>query len=62
MGTPSKNKPIKMCSWRVSLLRSRAQRLGTVEAQDERSAEAFAVRTFGLSEDQRRRLVVRERD
>jgi hypothetical protein len=49
----SKKKPTnaKLRSWRVSILRSRAHNLGSVEAPDERAAEAFAVRTFGLSED-----------
>jgi hypothetical protein len=46
-------------SWRASLLRNRAQHLGTVEAPDERAAEAAAVTRFRLSDEQRRRLVVR---
>jgi len=52
----------KLRSWRVSLIRKRAQYLGTVEAPNERAAEAAAVAEFDLSDDQRRRLVVRERD
>jgi hypothetical protein len=42
-------------------LRSRAHHLGTIAVPDERAAEAFAVRTFGLSEDQRERLKERDR-
>jgi hypothetical protein len=49
-------------SWRVSLLRSRAIPLGTVEAPDARAAEAAAVVQFGLDEEQRKRLAVREQD
>ena len=45
-------------SWRVSLLRQRA----TVEASDERAAEAAAVAQFDLNEEQRKRLVVRAQD
>jgi hypothetical protein len=50
----------KLRSWRVSILRARARHIGTIEAPDQRAAEAFAVKTFSLSE-QRRRLVVQER-
>jgi hypothetical protein len=49
-------------SWRVSLLRLRAQYLGTVDAQDERTAQAAAVAQFNLNEEQRKRLAVREQD
>ena len=49
-----------MRSWRVSLLRGRAQYLGTVEAPDERSAEAAAAVQFELNDEQRKRLAVRE--
>lgn len=51
----------KLRSWRVSILRARAHHLGTIEAPDQRAAEAFAVKTFRLSDEQRRRLVVQER-
>jgi hypothetical protein len=44
---PTKDTPAKLAarmrSWRVSLLRGRAQPLGIVEAPDERAAEAAAV-------------------
>ena len=49
-----------MRSWRVSLLRGRAQPLGTVEAPDERAAGAAAAAQFGLNDEQRKRVAVRE--
>jgi hypothetical protein len=52
----------RMRSWRVSLLRGRAQPLGTVDAPDERSAEAAAVEQFQLKDEQRKRLAVREEE
>jgi len=48
-------------SWRVSLIRKHAQVLGDVEAPNREAAEAAAVRTFNLSDEQRSRLVVQER-
>ena len=63
---PPKDTPAKLAarmrSWRVSLLRGRAQPLGTVEAPDERPAEAAAVEQFQLSDEQRKRLAVREEE
>jgi len=50
----------RLRSWRVSLIRKRAQYLGTVEAANEKAAEAAAVAEFDLSDGQRRRLVVSE--
>jgi hypothetical protein len=51
---PKKSKATtKPQSWRVSLLRQRAHHLGTVEASDERAAEAAAVAQFDLNEEQR---------
>ena len=59
----SKDTPAKLAarmrSWRVSLLRVRAQPLGTVEAP-ERAAEVAAAAQFGLNDEQRKRLAVRE--
>ena len=51
-----------MRSWRVTLLRGRAQYLGEVEAPDERAAEAAAVARFELNDDQRKRVAVQEVD
>jgi hypothetical protein len=63
MKTPNKamrHKPTatKLRSWRVSLIRKKGQFLGTVEAPNERAAEAAAVAEFDLSDEQRRRLVI----
>ena len=55
-------KAAKLRSWRAWLLRQRARPLGTVEATDERTAEAAAAKQFQLSAEQRRRLVVRAED
>jgi hypothetical protein len=61
---PSKTKATaaKLRSWRVSLLRGRAKHLGDDQAPDQRSAEAAAIAEFKLDDEQRRRLVVQERD
>jgi hypothetical protein len=48
-------------SWRASLIRSKGQVLGDVEAPNREAAEAEAVRTFNLTAEQRNRLVVQER-
>jgi hypothetical protein len=52
----------KLRSWRVSIIRKRGQYLGTVEAPNQKAAEAVAVAEFDLSDQQRRRLVLSERD
>jgi hypothetical protein len=62
MGTPSKRKAAKLRAWRVSILRARAQYIGDVHARDQKSAEAAAAAEFKLDEEQRKRLVVRERE
>jgi hypothetical protein len=46
----------------VSLLRARAIPLGIVKAPDARTAEAAAVVQFGLDNNQRKRLPVREQE
>jgi hypothetical protein len=58
---PPKKKPTaaKLRNWRVSILRSRAEYLGIVQAPDERAAEATALAAFELDEHRRKRLVVR---
>jgi hypothetical protein len=55
-----KKKPAaaKLRSWRVSIIRKRGQYLGTVEAPNEKAAEAAAVVEFDLGDEQRKRLVV----
>jgi hypothetical protein len=59
---PKKAAAAKLKSWRVSILRPRARHLGDVEAPDEKTAKAAAASEFNLSDEQRKRLVVRERD
>jgi hypothetical protein len=61
---PSKKRPTaaKLRASRASLLRSRAIPLGIVHAPDEKAAEAVAVKQFGLDDEQRKRLIVWERD
>ena len=46
--------------WRVSIVRQRGEYLGTVEAANERAAEAVAAEQFHLNDQQRKRLVLRE--
>ena len=51
----------KLRNWRVAIMRSRAQQIGTVAVPDRQAAEVEAVKAFGLDEDQRKRLMVWER-
>jgi len=64
MRPPSKKKATaaKLRNWRVSIMRARAHGLGTAAAPDRQSAESEAVKAFGLDEDQRKRLLILERD
>ena len=48
-------------SWRVIIIRSKGEYLGSVEAPDRERAEAVAIKQFELDQDQRRRLLIRER-
>ena len=48
-------------SWRVIIIRSKGEYVGSVEAPDRERAEAVAIRQFDLDQDQRRRLLIRER-
>jgi hypothetical protein len=54
----SPKKPANLRSWRVIIMRSRGEYLGSVESPNEKAAEVAAVTEFGLSEDQRHRLVI----
>ena len=60
--SPSSDSPKAAASrrWRTSLIRSKAQVLGDLQAPTREAAEAAAVRRFGLSPEQRSRLVVQE--
>jgi hypothetical protein len=48
-------------SSRVIIMRSKGEYLGSIEAPDRERAEAVAVKQFALDDDQRRRLLIRER-
>jgi hypothetical protein len=50
----------KLRSWRATILRQRGEYLGTIEAPAAKTAEALAVKQFGLEGQRRQRLVVRE--
>jgi hypothetical protein len=51
----------KLRSWRVIIMRSKGEYLGSVEAPDRERAEAVAIKQFELDDDQRRRLLIRLR-
>jgi hypothetical protein len=60
-----KDSPAKLAGrmkrrWRVVLLRSKSEILGTVEGQDVAAAKAAAAIQFDLDEVQRNRIVVQE--
>jgi len=59
---PKKATAAKMRSWRVAILRNRSYYLGDVRAPDEKAAEAAAASEFNLSDEQRNRIVMQERD
>ena len=61
MSKRNPQKPANLRSWRVIIIRSRGEYLGSVEAPDRDRAEAVAVKQFALDADQRRRLLIRER-
>jgi len=42
-------------------MRSCGEHIGTVEAPDRERAEALAIKQFDLDQDQRRRLLIRQR-
>ena len=48
-------------SWRVIIMRSKGEYLGSVEAPDRERAEAVAIKQFDLDQDQRGRLLILER-
>jgi hypothetical protein len=49
-------------SWRIPILRERLRYLGTVDARDEKTAAKAAVKMFDLDDEQRKRLVLQERE
>jgi hypothetical protein len=54
-------KPPNLRSWRVIIIRSKGEYLGSVEAPDRERAELVAVKLFDLDRGQRSRLLIRER-
>jgi hypothetical protein len=48
-------------SWRVIIIRSKGEYLGSVEPPDRERVEAVAIKQFALDNDQRSRLLIRER-
>jgi hypothetical protein len=54
-----KDTPVRMRPWR-RVLRGPGAAARDVEAPDERSAEAAAAAQFGLNDEQRKRVAVRE--
>jgi hypothetical protein len=44
-------------SWRITLIRHKGERLGTVEAPDAETAIKMAIEQFGVSEAHRARLI-----
>ena len=61
----SKDTPAKLASrmkrrFRIVLIRSKGEVLGTVEANDAQAAEKVAAIQFKLDEQQRRRLLMQE--
>ena len=65
MASPHQSKPssTKFRFWRVSIPGGkRPEYVGIVEAPDQQSAEAAAVKEFKLSDEDRKRLVVRTRN
>jgi hypothetical protein len=57
------NKPAttSLRSWRVIIIRSKGEYLGSVEAPDRERAEAVAINQFALDQDQRGRLLILQR-
>jgi hypothetical protein len=58
---PQPQMPAKLRSWRVIIMRSWGEHIGTVEVPDRERAEVVAVKLFDLDLEQRRRLLIRER-
>jgi hypothetical protein len=48
----------KLRDWRVAIIRKKLERLGRVAAADREAAEAAAVAEFGLTDEQRKRLLI----
>ena len=60
-GARKKPASANLRSWRVIIIRSKGEYLGSVEALDRERAEAVAIKQFALDDDQRSRLLIRKR-
>jgi hypothetical protein len=47
-----------MARWRIEIIRKRAERLGTIEAANEKEAIEKAAKEFGIAPERRNRIVV----
>lgn len=47
-------------TWRASIIRKRLGRLERVWAADRATAEAMAIKEFGLNDEERKRLLIEE--
>jgi hypothetical protein len=54
-------KPADLRSWRVLIIRSKGEYLGSAEAPDRERAEAVAIKQFDLDQDLRGRLLILQR-
>ncbi len=55
------SKTIQLRTWRVVLIRNRDEYLGEVKAASLEAAEIAALQAFNLKQEDRKRLLVRER-
>ncbi|HEY6675633.1 MAG TPA: hypothetical protein VIZ87_02520 [Terrimicrobium sp.] len=53
MSPERKQSPVKLQSWRVSIIGKRGEYLGTAEGRDREGSEAPAIKQFQLSDHQR---------
>ena len=60
MKSGSRSKASKLRSWAVTLIRSRGQYLGSLQAPDRAAAEPAAIKAFNLQDSDRKRLLVTE--
>jgi hypothetical protein len=51
----------KIAKWRITLVRKKGERLGTVEAADADEAVKVAIKTFEITDRERQRRLVAQR-
>jgi hypothetical protein len=54
-------KPEPLPSWRISIIRKKGERIGTVEAASADEAITVAIREFGITDPARQRRLVAQR-